>query len=265
MSGEKRSIRPVIELVTHCYAVRHPGYAAALRYQLSSLVFLHSRHCDIICTVCYTKSDRLTKAVVNQFMDKVDISGVSYQSISMKTEELGRRCIGRNKAALKSKADIVWFTDVDHVFLPPCMDALIQLEWPKDALLIYPKKIMIHKDHDLGDDYLSREPKHWLFAWIDIQDFIVKDYDRPVGGVQIVRGDTARKYGYLNTPDTLKNKWHKPTNNPFSSFKDDVTFRKLMKEEGGVCGVEFDGVYRLRHTHVTYPAKQKPIPRGING
>jgi len=261
MSGERKSKLPVIELVTHCYATKMPQYAAALRFQLSSLVFYQPANCRLIVTVCFNPKDKATRHVFDQFSEDIAPQGVEFKSIQLSVGNLGRRCIGRNMAALESEADLVWFTDVDHVFLPPCFDELIALTWPEDAVMVYPKHIMIQKDHYLGDEYLTREPRHCILEWVDRNDFMPKTYDRPVGGVQIVKGNTARKHGYLNGQD----KWMVPCKNPFGDFRDDVRFRKTMKGIGMVRPVEFSGVFRLRHTETTYYTRQPLVERGANG
>jgi hypothetical protein len=105
---------------------------------------------------------------------------------------------------------------------------------------------MIHKDHVTGDLVLSgQRPLH-------IGDFVPKHYTRAIGGVQIVRGEFAQKYGYLNS----ESKWQLPNPKPFGDFKDDIAYRRMCGLFGKIRGVDLDGVLRIRHSTTTY---QKPV------
>ena len=113
--------------------------------------------------------------------------------------------------------------------------------------MIYPALIQIHRDHATGDaaTVLVDQPK---LISVNKAEFIPKHYNRAIGGVQIVQGDFARKHGYLNdSPE-----WQKPTETPFGDFKDDVAYRKFTSQFGPIVGVDFPGVFRIRHSSTTY-------------
>jgi hypothetical protein len=215
-----------------------------LRYQLASLV----RCGNVSVSVCYTPSDELTVAV----LDWIEGFELPLERIDLKKGELFRRSIGRNIAALGSTEDLVWFTDVDHVFMPHCFGELQkiwgELDHPRPAM-IYPGTIQIQATHELGDE-LVRTYNHDKMLFIDPAEFVPKTYTRAIGGVQIVDGEIARRYGYLDK----SKKYQEVTdgNHPFPNFRDDIAYRNKCKTLGGVKQVQFGGLYRLRHTLKTY-------------
>ena len=170
----------------------------------------------------------------------------------MPVNKLGRRSIGRNLAAKWSKADIVWFTDVDHCFCNGIFSNLENLEWPEDTTMVYPKIIMIHKNHEIGDALLRtiKERIHYPLPvpLLNVHNFIEKQYNRAIGGVQIVRGEFAYEHGYLDGEE----KWQRPVKKPFGDFRDDIAYRNFCTKYGSIMSVDLPGVYRIRHTETTY-------------
>jgi len=250
-----------IELVTHCLATENPNFAGALALQLSSLLLDQPRHCDLVVTICMNEDDVNTVRVINHF-SRLQHDGISICALSLPIGQLGRRCIGRNYAALHTSADLMWFTDVDHCFCDGILDRLAQLVWPQvsdghqfnPAMMIFPREIMISRNWDFGDKAtcdLAQKPQ---LKSINKEDFVPKGYNRAIGGVQIVRGSTAKKLGYLNDQD----EWQTPINKPFSSFKDDIAYRGVCQKWGGIVKVELPGVYRLRHGKTSYQADKTP-------
>jgi len=234
-----------LEIVTHCWAGKYRHYADALVYQLSSLMLYQPEQCSVRVTVCFDPDDKLTCRVLRAFLT---VYNQPIKTIKMKAGYLGRRSIGRNAAALETKADLVWFADVDQVWRGDCLDRLSQMEWPSDASMIYPKDIMIHRDHVTGDNCLKGASDNIRLRDVDPTLFVKKHYTRAIGGVQIVQGDFARQYGYLKDAAT----WQLPTQLPFSSFRDDIAYRNFCKEHGRIRGVDLPGMYRLRHSQTTY-------------
>ncbi len=235
-----------INIVTHCWAGKYKHYAAALQYQLDSLMLNSLRQSDISVTLCCDPSDELTMTVAQHFL----FSGLEFRVCYLDPPRLGRRSIGRNAAALATDADIVWFTDVDHVFGKRCLDELARLEWPSGATMIFPKKIKIHQDHVTGDKALDFDVRSSESRYIDPSEFIDKGYNRAIGGVQIVKGGFAREHGYLNN----ESKWQRPRSDgkPFGDFRDDIAYRKFCLKHGRIVPVDLPGVYRLRHSTTTY-------------
>jgi hypothetical protein len=241
-----------IDIVTHCWAKEYPHFASALCYQLSSLLLPTTRFFDLQAVVCYEANDELAVGVVNYFSSKVKLKAIVYPN----AVTLGRRSIGRNYAAKNSDADVVWFTDVDHVFAESCWSGLLTLSNKELAdpsiTMIYPKDIKIHRDHATGDKALENKSHKPFTAFVDKSEFIDKHYNRAIGGVQIVFGDFARRYGYLDGVEQFQI----PAKKPFGDFRDDVAYRKFCEQHGKIIGVNLPGVFRLRHSTTTY---QPPI------
>jgi len=228
-----------IEIVTHCYAQKYPHFAKCLQAQLMSIRY-NCSFCAVKITVCCTESDRAT-------IDVLEDEGDLVSPLFMPVRELGRRAVGRNRVALFTAADIVWFADVDHLFLDGMLDYLNELEWPDDTSMLYPKEIMISRDHVVGDRQLDNVGYGWD-SFFDFSDFILKHYHKAIGGVQIVTGDFARTHGYLNNT-----KWMTCFNKvPFGDFKDDIAYRGFCSQYGKIRGIDLSGVFRLRHTTTSY-------------
>ena len=228
-----------IEIVTHCYAKNHPHFADCLFAQLTSLdSFVYSLSGHI--TVCCNEEDKHTKKVLKR-------KGHLVTPLYMDIGKLGRRSIGRNERAKKTNTDIIWFTDVDHLFLDGILERLKNFEWPDNTTMVYPSDIMISKGHKIGDAQLLQyrnDPKQIFHK----KDFIPKHYSRAIGGVQIVQGDFARKYGYLDG----NRRWMKPVEKPFGDFRDDMAYRGFCQSKGRVIGIDLPGIYRIRHSETSY-------------
>ena len=243
-------MRKKIDLVSHCWAQKHPHYAAALTYQLSSLVLHKPEKCEVRAVICYCPTDKATLKVLGWFNENTSLD---LFLIPLKEGKLGRRSIGRNASAQASTADFVWFADVDQVYRDGILDRLAGFDWPDKATMIYPKKIWIHRDHVTGDKATSKVTNNPQLVDIHLDEFTSKRYDRAIGGVQIVKGDFARKYGYLgNTPKWQRSVYEVSDGKMFGDFRDDVVFRTHCKLLGNVQGVNLPGLYRLRHTQTTH-------------
>jgi len=241
--------KPVVEIISHCYAKELHHFAACLVYQTSSLVLDRPRLCDVCLTMCVCNEDERTMQVVEWAKRKLVEFGHTYVVCHLSQTEIGRRCIGRNEAAGFSKADIVWFADVDQVYRDGILDRLVSMHWPDAAVMVYPREIRIHKDHATGDKRTSAvDLNHLRVVDIDPAEFVVKRYRKAIGGVQIVRGDFARQYGYLDGND----RWQQTTNKPFGDFRDDIAYRRFCLQYGNIVGVDLPGMYRIRHTAVSY-------------
>ena len=204
--------------------------------------------CPVTITICYYPDDEKTRWILDWFSFHTNLR---LKRLALSLPELGRRSIGRNRAALATDANIVWFADVDHAWGYGCLDRLSEMEWPESATLCYPKQVMIHKDHATGDRATSVVlEKDLQFAEIKTEDFVPKSYRKAIGGVQIVQGDLARDYGYL---DGIA-RWQTPRDDglPFGDFRDDLAFRGVCRMYGKQVGIDLPGVYRIRHVRTTY-------------
>jgi len=238
---------PIIEIVSHCYAGHYEHYASALVYSLSSLILHPPKECKVITTVCYDPTDELTWRILEWFSEPLANAGILQTYILLDLPHLGRRAIGRNIAAKASTADIVWFADVDQTYQDNILDRLVNLWWSKDAVMIFPGQIMIHKDHATGDKATKLVNGKPQLIDIDKTEFITKNYNRAIGGVQIVKGDFARKYGYLDNGPV----WQKPVDR-FKQCKCDIAYRQFCKEHGRIAKANLPGLYRIRHTEAAH-------------
>lgn len=250
-------------LVTHCYAKELPQYAAFLRYQLSSLV-LYKPAVKTRIVVCYSPKDELTASVLRWFLVSTKPEDICLSVMGLTEDHLFRRSVGRNRAALASDEDLIWFTDVDHVFGEGCIDSLwntwngngcdllrIRDSQGKQPTMVYPKEIQILQDHATGDrlvEQVLNEPER-LWA-VDPDEFVSKTYNRAIGGIQIVPGRLCREIGYLHGHQ----KWCSPRTDgkPFGDFHDDVVFRGVVSQRGEIVPIELPNLFRLRHTRTTY-------------
>lgn len=235
-----------IRVVTHAWAGRFPQYASFLRYQILSLERCHEElDGGIKLTICYCPDDN---KVVEALVLRPTFTFRLWETIPLSSQELGRRCIGRNMAARSSLEDFVFFTDVDHLFTPECFRQIPE-RFQKGASMIFPGTIKIHRLHSIGDYAATNELS--LPTVLLESDFEPKFYNRAIGGVQIVRGGFARKYGYLDGDQG----WQQPTETPFGDFRDDLAYRRFCTSHGPIVKVDLDGIYRLRHSRTTYQDK----------
>ena len=122
-----------IEIVSHCW-----NYAHLLNHQLSSLVQFPPAKGTITMTVFYCSEDKNTSELL-AFFSKIDVPNITWNWCELPRIALFRRTIGRNKAALETKADWVWFTDCDLMFREGCLDGLIDKLQNRQDALVYPK------------------------------------------------------------------------------------------------------------------------------
>lgn len=242
-----------IEIVVHCYAVELPHYASLLTYQLSSLVLHSPKTCEVTATVVHT-ADARTEAVLDWF-DGLPCrpSNVVLRRLKLSTPgELGRRAVGRNRAALASESNLIWFGDADQCYGDGCLDTLASLEWPTGTVMIYPERVFVHTDHALGEHAIAAASEPGLIDF-DAREFSPVRYGRAIGGVQIVRGDFARVHGYLNNVG----RWQRPTIRPFGDFRDDVAYRRFCLRHGRIKSVQLPSLYRLRHARNSYQSARR--------
>lgn len=233
-----------IEIVSHCYAEEIPDFAALLTAQLSSLAEFPPERCRVRYTLCQTPTDRETYRVAREFelLYLNERLPVELLWIMQTKRELFRRAIGRNIAAKRTKADILWFADCDYCFGPGCLDALSQMEF---TTLVYPREVLIHLDHATGDSEIARIQPGTL-CQLDTSRFVTSRPKVAIGGIQIVPGDMARAKGYCDGT-----KWIQPRRDerPFPDFRDDRAARAIY---GASHAIDLPHVYRLRHTRTSY-------------
>lgn len=166
---------------------------------------------------------------------------------------LFRRSIGRNYVAKNTDADLVWHSDVDHFWLQNCLDDLWGVRngliTNCRPILMWPRTLLVQSSHQDGDELIEKKAVRGVLL-PDITKFAMKRNYRAIGGIQIVDGDFSRKYGYLDG----SKKWQSRVDEtkPFPNFRDDVHFRNQCAKHGSSMCIELGGLYRLRHSKVTY-------------
>jgi len=223
-----------LEVVSHCW-----NYAHFLVYQLSSLILFPPKKLDVTMTVFYSPEDKKTAELLDWF-GRQTIPGVTWNWQPVRRQELFRRGIGRNRAALATKADWVWFTDCDLMFRENCLDTLAEvLQGRRDALL-FPEE---ERTTDLlaeNNPMLragSREPQ---VLDIDTTSFTIRKIAKATGPLQIAHGDVCRAVGYCRNIAL----YQKPVES-FAKCHEDRAFRWLLQSQGEP--VDVPGVYRIRH------------------
>ncbi len=229
-----RTGRLAVEIVSHCW-----NYSHLLVYQLSSLVRHPPRECAVTMTVLYSDSDVETVRVLEYFAS-LEVENVTWQWREFPPEQLFRRGIGRNAAALASTADWVWFTDCDVLFEAGCLDTLAAaLQGRRDAL-VYP--LEEHCTPLLPDDAPLLAAGRNAPAVLAIGDMPlqVRPRKHATGPLQIAHGDICRAVGYCRAiplyqaPSPVWTKAH-----------EDGAYRWLVRSKG--VGLPIPGVVRIRH------------------
>ncbi len=223
-----------LEIVSHCWQ-----YAHFLVYQLSSLVRHPPRQLSVTMTVFYCPEDEAASRLLERF-SSLDVPGVSWNWQPVRKELLFRRAIGRNRAALATQADWVWFTDCDLMFQAGCLDALAEALQGRQDALVFPAvercTALLADDNPLLNPDLDAS----IPVDIDASDFSERRPSRATGPLQITHGDVARACGYCNALDYYQRpaeRWRKA--------HEDRAFRWLLQTQG--VPLELPGVYRIRH------------------
>lgn len=223
-----------LEIVSHCWQ-----YAHFLIYQLSSLVHNPPRELTVTMTVFYCPEDESTSRLLERF-STLDVPGVHWNWQPLPREFLFRRAIGRNRAALASQADWVWFTDCDLMFRKGCLDALAEVLQGRRDALVFPAvercTSLLPDDNPLLNPNLDAS----IPLNIDVADFSERHRSRATGPLQITHGDVARACGYCNALAY----YQRPAEG-WCKAHEDRAFRWLLKTQG--VALDIPGVYRIRH------------------
>lgn len=237
-----------VSIITHVYG---PFYITLLAEQLRSL----ARFRDATATVLFWQEE---SHLIWEATDGID-AAVNWHALDW--PELCNRIIGRNLAAKRSTADWVWFTDCDYLFGPGCLEAVDALN-PHAACMYYPKHAWRPRgdskhnanDGDYFDDWKGGEDPFPHFVQLEKQK-------KAIGGIQIVPGDLARTYGYL---DGLV-RYHRPATAPvMGGWHGDKKYRNWLADKTGlpIMGVDIPGVYRIRHRIPETSDRHALLPMG---
>ena len=234
---EQRSARKgrlSLEVVSHCW-----NYSHLLTYQLSSLVLYPPRDIDVTMTVFYCPEDVRTVRLLEYYSER-QVHGVRWNWRPLPRQQLFRRAIGRNLAALETRADWVWFTDCDLMFRDKCLDTLASLLQGRRDALVFPAEERCTDLLAEDDPMLSTVAAEPRVLDIDASDFVTYRRDRATGPLQIAHGDVCRAVGYCRgirvyqTPEET-----------FAKCQEDRAFRWLLRSQGEPLPIP--GVYRIRH------------------
>lgn len=231
-----------IELVTHCWSGDDvPIYHHLLALQLRSVLTHRASDVKVKVTVCYTPGDTRTAGVLADYAPEFS-GNPSLSGLPLPPGKLFRRAIGRNVAAKRTDADVVWFTDVDYLFGEGALQAAHGVCVASEGTpLVHPKYVWLNQHHTLGDMIISNAaagqvempPKKLFFR---------RREQIAIGGIQIVQGDYCREHGYLSK----KRKWQEPVElDHFDRCYCDIRFRKNV---GSAKPVRVPEVYRIRHS-----------------
>ncbi|WP_160152384.1 glycosyltransferase family A protein [Microbulbifer sp. ALW1] len=229
-----RSGKLDIEIVSHCWQYSH-----FLIYQLSSLALFPPTKATVTMTVYYNGEDTRTAAVLD-FFAKQEVPGVTWNWCELPKESLYRRAIGRNQAALATKADWIWFTDCDLMFREQCIDQLAEQLQGRNDSLVFPLRERITSLLEDDDPMLNFDPQDLRVIDIDDSLFVEQTRDRATGPLQIAHGDIARAGGYC---DSLA--YYQRPAASWCKAHEDRAFRWLLGTQGEP--LDIPGVYRIRH------------------
>lgn len=223
-----------IEIVSHCWK-----YAHFLIYQLSSLVRFPPQNVHITMTVYYCSEDEHTVKLLN-FFAGLQIPNVHWNWCELPRQALFRRAIGRNQAALKTKADWIWFTDCDLMFRDNCLDELANVLQGRRDVLVYPRVERCTSLLSNEDPMLAIDWQNLQVVDVDTTQFDEFRRSRATGPLQITHGDVARACGYC---DSLS--YYQRPSETWCKAYEDRAFRWLLRSQG--TPLDIPGVYRIRH------------------
>ena len=228
-----RSGKLSLEVVSHCWQYSH-----TLVYHLSALASYPPTRAEVTVTVFYCPEDHHTQAMLDYF-GAMEVQGVHWNWQPLAREVLFRRSIGRNYAALNTRADWIWYIDCDLIFHQGCIDSLAEaLQGRTDALLFPESEFVTDLLED--DNPVLRNNRAPQIVDIDPAQFRKIPITRAVGAYQITHGDVARACGYCRNIDvfqTPSERWRKTY--------EDRTYRWLLGTQG--VRIPVDNIFRIRH------------------
>lgn len=221
-----------LEIVSHCWQYSH-----FLGYQLASIVKFPPVKCELTFTLFYSLEDTKTCELLAQYKD-LQINNVNWNFQPLATPYLLRRAIGRNQAAKASKADWVWFTDCDVLFMENCLDSLSDTLQNRQDILVFPQQlkatVLLKSDASIlqGSTDFNRS--------ISDTEFSLRSYKKATGPIQILHGDVARQSGYCDSLAVYQRP--KPV---WVKTYEDRAFRWLLGTHG--VPIQIENLYLIRH------------------
>jgi hypothetical protein len=223
-----------LEVVSHCWQ-----YAYLLAYQLSSLVQFPPTRATVTMTVYFSPEDTDTTALLAWF-GAMQVPGVIWNWRELPKQALFRRAIGRNEAALQSRADWIWFTDCDLMFRSNCLDTLADLLQGRRDALVFPRIERCTAVLPALDPLLNTGQALLRLREVDDASFFELPRTRATGPLQITHGDIARSQGYCRDLQF----YQRPSATWCKAYEDRA-FRWLLGTQG--TPLDIPGVCRIRH------------------
>ena len=229
-----RTGRLSVEVVSHCW-----NYSHFLVYQLSSLVRYPPQDIDVTMTVFFAPEDEKTARLL-QFFSTRQVPGVTWNWKPLPRQQIFRRGIGRNLAALETKADWVWFTDCDLMFREGCLDTLAKVLQGRRDALVFPQDEHCTDLLEEDNPMLKAAAGEEQVLDIDTSEFVTFHRSRATGPLQIAHGDVCRAVGYCRNI-----RLYQTPAESFAKCHEDRAFRWLLRSQG--VPLPISGVYRIRH------------------
>lgn len=223
-----------LEIVSHCW-----NYAHLLAYQLSSLVQNPPQALRVTMTVYYCQEDAATQRLLD-FFGARQVNGIHWNWQPLPREQLFRRAIGRNHAALNTTADWIWFTDCDVLFPSGCLDGFNLAAQACQEALIHPAMERISAMLPDDDPALQAAAEAPRLVSPEGMAFADNPLRKATGPMQIAHGDVARACGYcavINFYQQPSARWRKTYEDP--------AFRWLLGGKGRA--VQMPPPLRIRH------------------
>jgi Glycosyl transferase family 2 len=231
--GHKQNSPRTLEIVSHCWK-----YSRLLSYQLSSLVLRPPKKVAVTMTVFYAPTDKETHSVLKYFQSH-SVANVRWHWKQLEECRLFRRAIGRNIAALATQSDWIWFCDCDQVFGAGCLDGLADELARAPTDFVYPQCVLFSPKQFAKGTLLSKAAAPQVRE-LNASGFRPVQFNRAVGGLQILRGAIARRIGYCRH----SRRFMRPADRWMRTF-DDVEFRRVVGREGSPISVP--QLYRIEH------------------
>jgi len=166
------------------------------------------------------------------------VPNVSWQWVELPKQELFRRAIGRNHAALNTEADWIWFSDCDLIFHKQCLESLANALVDKQQAMVFPQQEFITDLLESAHPLLNQNNEDTVD--IDTSLFVKNTINKAKGAFQIVHGDVARACGYCRDMSMYQAPMQR-----WSKTYEDSIFRRLIASEGEP--IDIPGLYRIRH------------------
>jgi hypothetical protein len=190
-------------------------------------------------TVFYCPEDQKTARLL-AFFEQQQVPGITWNWRPLPRQELFRRGIGRNRAALETRADWVWFTDCDLMFREQCLDTLADLLQGRQDALVFPREERCTDLLAEDNPMLQAGAEAPRILDIDTSSFTARYPSKATGPLQIAHGDVCRAVGYCRNIGL----YQQPSETWCKAYEDRA-FRWLVRSRGEPLPVP--GVYRIRH------------------